>query len=42
MFCFGILVAFQTRAFSVDTFGQMVVLYNMCKDVLFSGTEFQL
>lgn len=42
VFLGGFLVSVQTRAFSIDTFGQMVVLYDMCKDVLFSGTEFQL
>lgn len=30
------------QKYSVDVFRQMVVLYRMCKDVLFSRTEFQL
>lgn len=42
MFCLGILVAVQTKIFSVDLFRQMVGLYSMCKGVLFSGTKFQL
>lgn len=40
MFCFGILLAVQTRIFSIDTFEQMVVLYNMCKDVFSQGLNF--
>lgn len=42
MFRLGILVAVQIKIFSVDVFRQMVGVYSMCKDVLFSGTKFQL
>lgn len=42
MLFFRILVAVQTAAFFIDTFGQMVILYNMCKNVLISEMEFQL